>query len=273
MAGKHTPGGSAQKNTSIGRIVLIAVIVLAVVGAAVAVAAWHLTARPVEEIPGEEALASAGYDPNEFPAPAEEPEEEVPAEEPAPTDPPYEVQAPAEDETVLPEALPGAEEQVPLEEPVLAPAQADFAQIYEDAGIEPVYQLAPADGLGYAVLARGSAASGISQYEFLYDGDTVVTMAETYYSFFEGMSAEEVEIIAGQLLAESQPPEALEYVTVTAETVGSCVVLRIRMENMDDPNVVAQLSEIAFIPYTSEEYLYFTETRDRLVDTIGYAER
>ena len=271
MAGKHTTGDHAQKNTSPGKIILIAVIVLVIIAAAAL--AWYLSTRSVEEMPGEEAIAAAGYDPNEFPAPEEEPVEEFPAEEPAPTDPPNEIQAPTEDELVLPEALPGIEEQVLPEEPVLAPPQADFAQIYEDAGIEPVYQLSASDGLDYAVLARGNAASGISQYEFLCSGDTVVTMAETYYAFFPDASEEELETAAHNLEIGSMPPEDMENVTVSCEVADGYVLLCIRMESMDDPDVVAKLSEIAFIPYTSEEYLYFTETRDRLVETIGYAER
>lgn len=275
MAGKHTAGGHARKHTPAARMLLIALIAVAAVAAVTGGLVWLFAAEPMpEEISGQEAVLAAGEAPDEIQAPEEEPVEEpvTQAEEPPMEDAPDEIQAP-EEEPVDEEFGTGPE--VPGEEIMVTPPEADYAEIFEQAGVEPTYQLAEeAEGLGYAVMARGNAMTGISLYEFLYDGeDRVVTMAETYYSFFDGATAEDMELIAQQLLAESQPPEALEYVTVTGETVDDCVVLRIRMESMDDPDVVAKLSEIAFIPYTAEEYLYFTPTRDRLVDSIGYAER
>lgn len=275
MAGKHSAGDKARKHTSIGKILLIALIVVVVGIAVTAGALWLFAAEPMpEEISGEEAIQAAGDAPDEIKAPeAEAMDEPVPAaEEPVAEDPFDEMKAP-EEEPVDEEFGSGPE--VPGEEIMESPPEADFAQIFDEAGVEPTYQLAAeAGGFGYSVMARGNPMTGISLYEFLYDGeDRVVTMAETYYSFFQGATPEDMEQIAAQLLAESQPPEELDYVTVTGEIVDTCVVLRIRMEGMDDPTVVEKLSEIAFIPYTPDEYLYFTATHERLVDSMGYAER
>ena len=274
MAGKHSAGGQARKHTPVGKIALIAVIVLAAAAAVTVGALWLFAAEPLpEEISGEEAVLAAGENPDEVKAPEEEPVDEpvTEAEEPSEEENPDEVKAPEEEP--VDEELLGPE--VPGEESMTTPPKAAFAEIFEQAGVEPTYQLAAeAEGFGYAVMARGNPMTGISLYEFLYDGDDrVVTMAETYYSFFEGATAEDMELIAGQLLAESQPPEELDYVAVTGEVVDDCVVLRIRMDGLDEPAVVDKLSEIAFIPYTADEYLYFTATHDRLVDSIGYAER
>lgn len=274
MAGKHTAGQKARKHTPVGKIALIAGIVLVAAAAVTAGALWLFAAEPVpEEIAGAEAILAAGDAPDEVKAPEEEPEEETVTvtEEPPMGDAPDEVKAPEEEP--VDEELSGPE--VPGEESMTTPPEADFARIFEEAGVEPAYQLASeAEGLGYAVMARGNLMTGISLYEFLYDGeDRVVTMAETYYSFFDGATAEDMELIAGQLLAESQPPEELDYVAVTGEIVDNWVVLRIRMDGLDEPAVVEKLSEIAFIPYTPDDYLYFTSTHDRLVDSMGYAER
>ena len=248
--------------------------VLAAAAAVTGVSVRLFAPEPMpEEISGEEAILAAGENPDEVKAPETETEEEpvTATEEPFAADPPDEVKAPEEEP--VDEALSGPE--VPGEESMATPPEADFARIFEEAGVEPTYQLASeTEGLGYAVMARGNLMTGISLYEFLYDGeDRVVTMAETYYSFFDGATAEDMEHITGQLLAESQPPEELAYVSVTAETVDNWVVLRIRMDGLDEPAVVDKLSEIAFIPYTPDEYLYFTATHERLVDSMGYAER
>lgn len=274
MAGKHTAGKRARKHTPVGKIALVAGIVLVAAAAVTAGALWLFAAEPVpEEISGEEAILAAGEAPDEVKAPEEEPEEEAVTvtEEPPMEDAPDEVKAPEEEP--VDEELFGPE--VPGEESMATPPEADFARIFEEAGVEPTYQLASeAEGLGYAVMARGNLMTGISLYEFLYDGeDRVVTMAETYYSFFDGATPEDMEHIAAQLLAESQPPEALGYVDVTSEIVDNWVVLRIRMDGLDEPAVVDKLSEIAFIPYTPEDYLYFTATHERLVESMGYAER
>lgn len=274
MAGKHTAGQKARKHRSPAKILLIALMVLAAAAAVTGVSVRLFAPEPMpEEISGEEAILAAGENPDEVKAPETETEEEpvTATEEPSVADPPDEVKAPEEEP--VDEALSGPE--VPGEESMATPPEADFARIFEEAGVEPTYQLASeAEGLGYAVMARGNLMTGISLYEFLYDGeDRVVTMAETYYSFFDGATAEDMEHITGQLLAESQPPEELAYVSVTAETVDNWVVLRIRMDGLDEPAVVDKLSEIAFIPYTPEEYLYFTATHERLVDSMGYAER
>lgn len=274
MAGKHSAGQKARKHTPVGKIALVAGIVLAAAAAVTAGALWLFAAEPVpEEISGEEAILAAGEAPDEVKAPEEEPEEEAVTvtEEPPMEDAPDEVKAPEEEP--VDEELFGPE--VPGEESMATPPEADFARIFEEAGVEPTYQLASeAEGLGYAVMARGNLMTGISLYEFLYDGeDRVVTMAETYYSFFDGATPEDMEHIAAQLLAESQPPEALGYVDVTSEIVDNWVVLRIRMDGLDEPAVVDKLSEIAFIPYTPDEYLWFTATHERLVESMGYAER
>lgn len=274
MAGKHTAGKRARKHTPVGKIALVAGIVLVAAAAVTAGALWLFAAEPVpEEISGEEAILAAGEAPDEIKAPEEEPEEEAVTvtEEPPMEDAPDEVKAPEEEP--VDEELFGPE--VPGEESMATPPEADFARIFEEAGVEPTYQLASeAEGLGYAVMARGNLMTGISLYEFLYDGeDRVVTMAETYYSFFDGATPEDMEHIAAQLLAESQPPEALDYVDVTSEIVDNWVVLRIRMDGLDKPTVVDKLSEIAFIPYTPDEYLWFTATHERLVESMGYAER
>ena len=276
MAGKHTAGKRARKHTPVGKIALVAGIVLVAAAAVTAGALWLFAAEPEElpeEISGEEAILAAGEAPDEVKAPEEEPEEEAVTvtEEPPMEDAPDEVKAPEEEP--VDEELFGPE--VPGEESMATPPEADFARIFEEAGVEPTYQLASeAEGLGYAVMARGNLMTGISLYEFLYDGeDRVVTMAETYYSFFDGATPEDMEHIAAQLLAESQPPEALGYVDVTSEIVDNWVVLRIRMDGLDEPAVVDKLSEIAFIPYTPEDYLWFTATHERLVDSMGYAER
>ena len=278
MAGKHTAGHKARKPVSMGKILLIVLIVVIAAAAVVAALAALFgfaaaepaeSAEPVTEIAGEEAVLAAGDAPDEVKAPEAEPV--TGSEEPVEEDPSDEVKAPEEEP--VDEELFGPE--VPGEESMATPPEADFAEIFEEAGVEPTYQLASeAEGLGYAVMARGNLMTGISLYEFLYDGeDRVVTMAETYYSFFDGATPEDMEHIAAQLLAESQPPEALGYVDVTSEIVDNWVVLRIRMDGLDEPAVVDKLSEIAFIPYTPEDYLYFTATHDRLVDSIGYAER
>lgn len=271
MAGKHSRGGHARKHISGKKTLLIAGIALVALAAVTGVLLWLFAAEPVPvEISGEEAILAAGDAPDEVKAPEEEPVEEVSVEE---------IEEYAPDEVKAPEEEPVDEElsgpEVPGEEIMESAPEADFAKIFEEAGVEPTYQLASeAEGFGYAVMARGNLMTGISLYEFLYDGeDRVVTMAETYYSFFDGATAEDMELIAGELLAESKPPEALEYVAVTGEIVDNWVVIRIRMDGLDEPAVVEKLSEIAFIPYTPDEYLYFTATHERLVDSMGYTER
>lgn len=234
---------------------------------------WLRSRALPEEMDGQTAIAEAEPAPEEIQAPAEEPvwADGLEAEAPLPGSG-EEIQAPEEEP--VDEEL-GAGPEVLGEESQTTAPRAAFAEIFEQAGVEPSYQLAAEAGeLGYAVMARGNAMTGISLYEFLYDGeDRVVAMAATDYSFFPGATAEELAAIGEQILAESQPPEALDYVTVTEEIGADCVILRIRMEGMDDPAVVAKLSQIAFIPYTAEELLYYTPTRDELVDTIGYALR
>lgn len=234
---------------------------------------WLRSRALPEEIDGQTAIEQAEPAAEEIPAPAEEPVLAAASEEEAPlSGSGEEIQAPEEEPAD--EEL-GAGPEVLGEESQTTAPRAAFAEIFEQAGVEPTYQLAAEAGeLGYSVMARGNAMTGISLYEFLYDGeDRVITMAATDYSFFPGATAEELAAIGEQILAESQPPEALDYVTVTEEIAADCVILRIRMEGMDDPAVVAKLSQIAFIPYTAEELLYYTPTRDELVDTIGYALR
>lgn len=269
MAGKHSKG----KGRPGVKTVWIVLLALAVILGAVLI--WACT-RPVVEISGEEAILAAGDAPDEVKAPLEEPEEQITEEQPSPTpvpaDPPDEIQAPLEEPED--EEL-GAGPEVPGTEQTLTSApRPAFAEIYDGAGIQPVYQMADREGEGYAVLARGNVFAGISQYEFVYDSqDRVTAMAETHYAFYDGATPEALESLAEAIGAEAQPPEAMDNVTVTSEAADGYVLLRIRMEGMDDPDVIDALTEIAFIPYTSDDYLYFTRTRDNLVNTIGYTER
>lgn len=264
MAGKHSKG----KDRPGGKTVWIVLAALAVLLGAVLI--WACT-RPVVEISGEEAILAAGDAPDEVKAPEEEPEER-PGHTPVPADPSDEIQAPLEEPED--EEL-GAGPEVPgTEETLTSAPRPAFAEIYDGAGIQPVYQMADREGEGYAVLARGNVFTGISQYEFVYDSqDRVTAMAETHYAFYEGATPEDLEGLAEAIGAEAQPPEPMDNVAVTCEAADGYVLLRIRMEGMDDPHMIDALTEIAFIPYTSDDYLYFTRTRDNLVNTIGYVER
>lgn len=270
MAGKHSSGGHARKqNKGAGKTVMIVVIAVAVIAALAVGVIWLRNARRPEEIPGEVAIAAATLPPEEIEAPKEEPVVQLPEEETVPEGLPEEIEAPREEpetEVTGPEVLGGDEEEKTLE-------RAEFTDIYSQAGIEPVYQIQAFEGVGYAVFARGSRENGISQYEFLYEDDRVLIMAETSYGFFPDVSTSELEDIVSGLEEASQPPEGAETVTVTGEMEEGYMVLQTLIEGLDDPNVVEFLSQQALIPaYTDGGYLSYSDTAENMID-MGYAER
>jgi len=282
MAGKHSSGSHARKQEKgAGKTVMIVVIVVVVIAALAMGLIWFRTPQMPEEIPGEVAIAAATSSPDEFKVPKEEPVVQFPVEEPASEE--------AQKVFELEGQVALEEKQAPKEEPTdgesemgpetpggstrLPPAKEEFASIFENAGIEPVYQLTDYEGVGYAVFARGDAEDGISQYEFLYKGDAVVTMAETYYDFFPGASQAELEENARGLAEAIQPPEGVECITTTCEAVEGGTILRILVEGLEDPAIVQQLSELALIPaYTDGGYLSFGSTGDNM-GISGYVER
>lgn len=271
MAGKHSSGGHARKqNKRAGKTVIIVVIAVVVIAALAVGVIWLRDARKPEEIPGEVAIAAATLPPEEIEAPKEEPVVQLPEEKTVPEGPlPEEIEAPKEEpETVEtgPEVLGGGEEENAL-------ARAEFNAIYSQAGIEPVYQIQAFEGVGYAVFARGSRENGITQYEFLYEDDRVLIMAETSYGFFPDVSAAELEDIVSGLEEASQPPDGAETVTVTGTAAEGYTILQTLVEGLDDPAVVEILSQQALIPaYTDGGYLSYSDTAENMT-AMGYAER